>query len=129
MKLRRSKPTKKAPEKPGRRGSPPGEKVAAELKPASFKQLLRKLCKPGDHRDLKARLLKAGMKQAIDKGNFFFWSKLIDLHEADALTLEDVNELVERLYVVVRRHVEQLEGGKTALQSIALELRDLPYKD
>lgn len=72
-------------------------------------------------------MLRVALKRA-KKGDFFFWNRLIDLHEADAVSRDDIAEFVERIYLIVRRNVEGLEGGPIALANIAKDLqRDIKH--
>lgn len=96
----------------------------------SFKQAIRKLFDTSDTKGQLTRskesLLKVALKKA-ERGqkmtDFLFWKELISLHENEALTEEDLNDFVERVYSIVRRSVEKLEGGHEALAEIARNLQ------
>jgi hypothetical protein len=94
---------------------------------ATFKELLKKAFKSNKYsagaKAAQVELLEAGLRQA-KRGNFFFWSKLIDIHESkDFITEETLQDFIEKVYVTVRRHVERLEGGKEAMVEIARDLQ------
>lgn len=108
--------------KPGQTGDPGGRgrKLAR-----SFKELVRDYFSHKDKRSAKLakeELVEIALKKA-KRGNFFFWSKLIDLHEAQLVSEDDLHDFIEKVYVTVRRHVEKLDGGKEALAEIARDLQ------
>lgn len=105
------------------------EKSLADLRSGgnkSFKQTLRKLFNDSGSKSKiisnKDQMLKVALDKA-KKGDFFFWNRLIDLHESDAVTRDDVAEFVERIYQIVRRNVEGLDGGPIAMANIARDLQ------
>ena len=108
-----------------RRGKFIGQSVDESMRNKDFKSLIRCLFdKPsGEHQTKRAkdRLAKVAMKKAL-KGDYFFWAKLVDLHESDLVNEDDLAEFTERIYLIVRRHVEKLDGGSEALADIARDL-------
>ncbi len=96
-------------------------------KPESFAVLVRRAfqtrSKKGTGGLTREELLDTAIQKA-QRGDFYFWSKLIDLHETrELLTEDDLQRFIERIYVTVRRHVEKLEGGKEVLAEIARDLK------
>ena len=112
------------PWKPGQSGNPAGHSKFKREYGESFKKLVRELfaSRGKDRERIRDELAAVAIKKA-KRGNFFFWSKLVDLHETNTVSEDDLQSFIERVYMVVRRHVEKLEGGKEALSEIARELQ------
>lgn len=126
IRIKRKKPNKRRPIP----GVPKRDRLAGSGH-TSFKQVLRKIfsdsTSKGEILRSKEEMLRVALKRA-KKGDFFFWNRLIDLHEADAVSRDDIAEFVERIYLIVRRNVEGLEGGPIALANIAKDLqRDIKH--
>lgn len=101
------------------------EKELKSMTAGNFRKMVRQAFETDENeggRPWKAVLTEVALKQA-KRGDFYFWSKLIDLHESKAVTEDDVNELVEKVYLIVRRHIEKLDGGLEALANIARDLK------
>lgn len=90
----------------------------------SFRNLLRREYFNAEDgaKDYRGDLLNLAVNKA-QRGDFFFWNKLVELHESDAVTHDDLAEFVDRIYNIVRRNVEQLDGGKECLISIARDIQ------
>lgn len=117
------------PWKPGQSGNPKGRPVGS----GSFKTLIRHLLnvkvppKKGtkEFRTIKDELAEIAIARA-KKGDFAFWQKVIDLHELRQVNEDELNEFIDVVFSVVKKHVAALEGGKEAMEAIA---RDLNRKD
>jgi len=122
-------PGMKPPWKPGQSGNPKGRPVGS----GSFKTLIRHLLavqvppRKGskEFRTIKDQLAEIAIKRA-KRGDFAFWQKVVDLHELRQVNEEELNEFLDIVFTVVKKHVAKLEGGREALEVIA---RDLNRKD
>jgi hypothetical protein len=113
------------PWKPGQSGNPAGGGSPGSYISRSIKDLVRDCLQEedaGTAKLAKRELVEIALKKA-KKGNFFFWSKLIDLHESQLVNEDDLHEFIEKVYLTVRRHVEKLDGGREALSEIARDLQ------
>lgn len=111
--------------RPGQTGNPRGSSEFQRKIGGTFKKLIRDLMdtkSPMDRETIKEELVEVAIRKAR-RGNFFFWSKLVDLHETEFIGEDDLQHFIERVYVTVRRHVEKLDGGKQALAEIARDLQ------
>lgn len=85
----------------------------------------------GFRQHIRERLAGRGMAKltelAIEKaenGRFDWWEKLVDLHEAELVNSDDLQEFIEILYQIVRKHVLKLDDGKAVLAEIARDLKE-----
>lgn len=85
----------------------------------------------GFRRHLREQLAGRGVEDLTEvaltrarKGSFKWWEKLVDLHEAELVNTDDLQEFVEILYAVVRRHVMKLDDGKKVMAEIARDLKE-----
>lgn len=128
MKLRKKPPKQKK----GREETPLSRAAVGMLEASakttgrngSFRQLLRAeyFNHENEEKDHRGELVDLAVR-AAKRGDFFFWNKLVELHEADAVSQDDLAEFVDRIYSIVRRNVEQLNGGRECLISIARDIQ------